>query len=1147
MGQHRKKTRNLLRIGLLCIVVVILTALGCSTSSNESQSTRETIGQRSGISVRTVFTRQANVEAALTDVRCVVLRVTGPGISPPISAQQVIPAQTRELTFEVNVPVGNTRVFTVEALAQASACESPESALEFIPGFTGEEVVDIPSTGATVIVRMSLVEGPVVRPLVAPEDVPGQPVDRQIVAADPDGTPLTFSATGLPPGLSIDPTTGRITGTITDTAEREYTVTVTVSNGTDSSSTTFIYVVTNPSPTLTNPGDQTSPESTAVMLQVVATDPDGDPLTFSATGLPPGLSINSATGLITGTLSDTAATGSPYLVTVTVSDSTANTSVAFIWNVTPRLFITDVQVTEGNDGTDTAVFTVSLSAASTLPITVNFATANGTAIAGSDYQATSGTLPFAPGTTTQTLTVPILGDTLDEPNETFTVTLANPTNATLATAQATGTIVDDDVAPTLSISPPVSPVTEGNSGPTPATFTMSLSAASTLPITVNFATANGTAIAGSDYQATSGTLPFAPGTTTQTLTVPILGDTLDEPNETFTVTLANPTNATLATAQATGTIVDDDVAPTLSISPPVSPVTEGNSGPTPATFTISLSAASTLPITVNFATANGTAIAGSDYQATSGTLPFAPGTTTQTLTVPILGDTLDEPNETFTVTLANPTNATLATAQATGTIVDDDVAPTLSISPPVSPVTEGNSGPTPATFTISLSAASTLPITVNFATANGTAIAGSDYQATSGTLPFAPGTTTQTLTVPILGDTLDEPNETFTVTLANPTNATLATAQATGTIVDDDDAPPTLSISPVTVLNNNVASVDIVRSALANEILRYDGHTGAFRGAFVTDDSSTPNVDESGGLATPAGLVFGPDGDLYVSSSTTHQVLRYDGHTGAFRGAFVTDDSSTPNVDESGGLATPAGLVFGPDGDLYVSSSTTHQVLRYDGHTGAFRGAFVTDDPSTPNVDESGGLATPAGLVFGPAGDLYVSSSTTHQVLRYDGHTGAFRGAFVTDDPSTPNVDESGGLATPAGLVFGPDGDLYVSSSTTHQVLRYDGHTGAFRGAFVTDDPSTPNVDESGGLATPAGLVFGPDGDLYVSSSTTHQVLRYDGHTGAFRGAFVTDDPSTPNVDESEELTSLVGVAITPHNIPDTRQGFTEQVEAERK
>ena len=239
---------------------------------------------------------------------------------------------------------------------------------------------------------------------------------------------------------------------------------------------------------------------------------------------------------------------------------------------------------------------------------------------------------------------------------------------------------------------------EGNSGTTPATFTVNLSVASVFTVTVNFATANGTATAGSDYQATSGTLTFAPGTTSQTLTVPVLGDTLDEPNETFTVTLSNPTNATLATAQATGTIVDDDV-PLLSIGNVTVP--EGNSGTTPATFTVNLSIASVFTVTVNFATANGTATAGSDYQATSGTLTFAPGTTTQTLTVPILGDTLDEPNETFTVTLTNPTNATLATAQATGTIVDGDV-PALSISNVTVPV-EGNSGTTPATFTVNLS------------------------------------------------------------------------------------------------------------------------------------------------------------------------------------------------------------------------------------------------------------------------------------------------------------------------------------------------------------------------------------------------------------------------------------------------------------
>ncbi|MGV1006528.1 MAG: Calx-beta domain-containing protein, partial [Candidatus Nanopelagicales bacterium] len=248
---------------------------------------------------------------------------------------------------------------------------------------------------------------------------------------------------------------------------------------------------------------------------------------------------------------------------------------------TPALSISDVSVTEGNSGTTNANFTVSLSKASTTPVTVKYATVNGTATAGTDYTAATGTLTFAAGTTTQTLAVKVLGDTVVEPTEAFTVTLTNPTGATLTRATATATVTNDDAAvttPALSISD-VS-VTEGNSGTTNANFTVSLSKASTTPVTVKYATVNGTATAGTDYTAATGTLTFAAGTTTQTLAVKVLGDTVVEPTEAFTVTLTNPTGATLTRATATATVTNDDAVvvttPGLSISD--ASVTEPGSG-----------------------------------------------------------------------------------------------------------------------------------------------------------------------------------------------------------------------------------------------------------------------------------------------------------------------------------------------------------------------------------------------------------------------------------------------------------------------------------------------------------------------------------------------------------------------------------------
>ena len=926
----------------------------------------------------------------------------------------------------------------------------------------------------------------------------------------------------------------------------------------------------------------------------------------------------------------------------------------------PALSISNASVAEGDSGTTDLAFTVSLSKASDKTVTVDYATSNGTATAGQDYAAKTGTVTFAPGVLSQQVKVAVNGDSTVESDETLTVTLSAPSNATLATASATGTIANDDNPPVVVTPPTVSisnaSVGEGNSGTANLAFTVALSQASDKTVTVNYATTDGTATAGQDYTAKTGTVTFAPGVISQQVQIAVSGDTVVEPSETLTVALSGPTNATLATASATGTILNDDSAPgqggnqaqwgdaffapyvdmggwpvpdllavsqatgaslvtaaflqatpdgrlgwaglsalepgganeqaqaidksisdfqaaggdvmislggaagtslaqsyvarglgaqdlanayaevidtygishidfdiegyavadppsialnsqalkllqqakpevqiwyTLPVLPtgltadglnvvesalkagvdlagvnvmamdygesaaptsgpdaqtmgtyairagestyaqlsalygtygktygysqlgitpmigvndvltevftladaqaledysrakglgmlsfwsvtrdnpgtlgqatptasglnlpagsfsnifndygtinvvdygsatgggtgggtgtpvqggtttaitwkwgtntalafdtakdkldfgwfqpgnfeisevsgstritivgnnqtytltgvplgtmstgnivaldpatttkwqnaiagagqatppaPTPPtvsvsnatVAEGNSGSTAMAFTVSLSKAQDAAVTVNYATANGTATAGQDYSAASGALTFAPGVVSQQVTIAVAGDTVVEPSETLTLTLSNPSGATLGTATATGTITNDDSAPGPVVPPSVSvsnaTVAEGNSGTKNLTFTVALSNAATTAVSVNYATANGTATAGQDYAASSGTVTFAPGVVSQQVNVAVSGDTVVEPNETLTVTLSNPSGATLGIATGTGTITNDDSSvtPPPATSLPIALTDKVVAA-----------------------------------------------------------------------------------------------------------------------------------------------------------------------------------------------------------------------------------------------------------------------------------------------------------------------------------------------------
>jgi hypothetical protein len=436
----------------------------------------------------------------------------------------------------------------------------------------------------------------------------------------------------------------------------------------------------------------------------------------------------------------------------------------------PAISIANASAIEGSPLT----FAVTLSVPTSAIVTVDYATG-----AGTDFVATSGTLTFAPGVTSQNIVVASVGDALVEGSETFTIALSAPSNATLGIANATGTIVDDDVAPAVpAISIANASAVEGM----PLTFAVTLSVPTSAIVTVDYATGSG-----ADFVATSGTLTFAPGVTSQNIVVASVGDALVEGNETFGVALSAPSNATLGIANATGTILDDDSAPVIpAISIGDVSQFEGDSGANVFAFPVTLNAATALSVSVEWTTSG----AASDFVASSGTLVFAPGMTVQTISVAVHGDEDVEGDDAFTVQLSSPSNATLADATGIGTIRNDDdrapSTPTLRASP--ASVTEGNDGTTEVRVTLTLSSRAASGASVRWMTRGATAIGGADFVEASGRATFHG--TTATIALSVLGDRVREETETFVVELFDVEGANLGDSRAEIAILDDDSDTP---------------------------------------------------------------------------------------------------------------------------------------------------------------------------------------------------------------------------------------------------------------------------------------------------------------------------------------------------------------------
>ncbi|MBE7502559.1 MAG: hypothetical protein HS113_20185 [Verrucomicrobiales bacterium] len=404
-------------------------------------------------------------------------------------------------------------------------------------------------------------------------------------------------------------------------------------------------------------------------------------------------------------------------------------------------------------------------------VTVDYASADGTATAGVNYVATTGTLTFAPGETNQFIVVPILNDGLVGTTTSFQVSLSNPTGGAVLGARAVANvgIRETDKAlhlyvPSLSVNEDAGvvevKVARGDDGEN--------------RVSVDYATMDLTAKAGLDYTSTSGTVVFEAGEVLKSILVPILNDALPEGTETFRVTLTNPSGGGVLGSPTVTTVTIQDTDRRFQLAAKNCTTREEAAYVQVGIIQGENDAAAAVDLT----TTDGTAKAGVDYVGITNTIAFAPGERLKRVQIPLLNDGVTESARFFTVALSNPTAGAALGSQRTATVQIGDNDPGVGFTANLFFAWGSESA---ARVSVTRGGDDvTSPFTVDYQTADGSGLAGVDYQAVSGTLEFKAGDTLQTITIPLLHNVAASGRRSFNVTLSNPSEGLpLGTATAT--------------------------------------------------------------------------------------------------------------------------------------------------------------------------------------------------------------------------------------------------------------------------------------------------------------------------------------------------------------------------------
>ena len=702
-----------------------------------------------------------------------------------------------------------------------------------------------------------------------------------------------------------------------------------------------------------------------------ATGGDGGVTYSIEESLPAGLGFAAATRTVSGTPTAAQAAAN-YTLAATDADGDKVTLRFSIEIQEITVSIDSPSVTEGDSGSTDLTFAATLNTASTQQVTVDYADAGtGTATSGTDYTAiTDGTLTFAAGTTSQTFDVSVTGDTTDEADETVLVTLSDASGATISTATGTGTITDDDDPPTVSVA--AASVTEGDSGSKNLTFTATLSAASGKQATVAWAEGTGgTATSGTDYTAiTGGTLTFAAGTTSQTFSVSVTGDVVDESNETVAVTLSSPTNATLSStaASATGTITDDDATPTsITLTVNDDSVSEGD-GDTTITVT------ATVDGTTRFGTAKTVtaSVAGSgtasavDFAAVSDfDITIAAGTASksETFTLSPTDDSVDETDETITVSGAS---TGLTINSDTITLSDDDDTPSITLSVSDSSVAEDD-GATTITVTATVDGTTRFvdDTTVEASVAGSGTAAAVDFAAVSNfniSISAEAASGAETFTLTPTDDTVHEADETITV---SGTSGSLTVNSATIALTDDEALPTAaLALSPTSIGEDGGAStvtatLSAESSAAVTLTVEAAAGTGAVPADFALSTAKTLTIAAGATTSTGTVTVTAADNDVDAANKSVTVSATATGGNGV---AAPSDVTLTLTDDDTAGVTfNPTTLTVTEQG-----ASQSFTVVLDSEPTGGVNGTtWVGLTPSdTDELDLNTALTYPYNLSF---------------------------------------------------------------------------------------------------------------------------------------------------------------------------------------